>query len=204
MNNSGMWTLVATVAAAMLSAALIRIIRPLLLRHALARPNARSSHQLPTPQGAGIAVVAATLAVAGTIIALMDASAAQFPMAVFAATLFIAVVGCADDLRSLPVVTRLVLQASAVAAILLAAPADLRVVPAVPFVPAVPLLPAEPVRMPDDPPQFEKKTANESDPPAATSTDNLRRPAHVLRMLVRPFVSSSLLVVLRSCRIRGF
>jgi UDP-N-acetylmuramyl pentapeptide phosphotransferase/UDP-N-acetylglucosamine-1-phosphate transferase len=133
MNNSGMWTLVATVAAAMLSAALIRIIRPLLLRHALARPNARSSHQLPTPQGAGIAVVAATLAVAGTIIALMDASAAQFPMAVFAATLFIAVVGCADDLRSLPVVTRLVLQASAVAAILLAAPADLRVVPAVPF-----------------------------------------------------------------------
>jgi UDP-N-acetylmuramyl pentapeptide phosphotransferase/UDP-N-acetylglucosamine-1-phosphate transferase len=133
MNNSGMWTLVATVAAAMLSAALIRIIRPLLLRHALARPNARSSHQLPTPQGAGIAVVAATLAVAGTIIAWMDASAAQFPMAVFAATLFIAVVGFADDLRSLPVVTRLVLQASAVAAILLAAPADLRVVPAVPF-----------------------------------------------------------------------
>jgi UDP-N-acetylmuramyl pentapeptide phosphotransferase/UDP-N-acetylglucosamine-1-phosphate transferase len=133
MNNSGMWTLVATVAAAMLSAALIRIIRPLLLRHALARPNARSSHQLPTPQGAGIAVVAATLAVAGTIIAWMDASAAQFPMAVFAAMLFIAVVGFADDLRSLPVVTRLVLQASAVAAILLAAPADLRVVPAVPF-----------------------------------------------------------------------
>ena len=51
-------------------------------------------------------------------------------MAVFAATLFIAVVGFADDLRSLPVVTRLVLQASAVAAILFAAPADLRVVPA--------------------------------------------------------------------------
>ena len=31
-------------------------IRPLLLRHALATPNARSSHRVPTPQGAGIAV----------------------------------------------------------------------------------------------------------------------------------------------------
>jgi len=59
--------LLATVTAAMLSAALIRIIRPLLLKHAMARPNARSSHRLPTPQGAGIAVMAATLAVAGVI-----------------------------------------------------------------------------------------------------------------------------------------
>jgi UDP-N-acetylmuramyl pentapeptide phosphotransferase/UDP-N-acetylglucosamine-1-phosphate transferase len=128
-----MWTLVAMVAAAMLSAALIRVIRPLLLRHALARPNGRSSHRLPTPQGAGIAVVAATLTVAGAVIAWADTSTAHFPMAVFASTLFIAVVGFADDLRSMPVVTRLVLQACAVAAILFAAPADLRIVPAVPF-----------------------------------------------------------------------
>jgi UDP-N-acetylmuramyl pentapeptide phosphotransferase/UDP-N-acetylglucosamine-1-phosphate transferase len=128
-----MWTLMAMVAAAMLSAVLIRLIRPLLLKHALARPNGRSSHRLPTPQGAGIAVVAATLAVAGAIIAWVDTSGAHFPTAVFAATLFIAVVGFADDLRSMAVVTRLVLQASAVAAILFAAPADLRIVPAVPF-----------------------------------------------------------------------
>ena len=128
-----MWMLLATVTAAMLSAALIRIIRPLLLKHALARPNARSSHRLPTPQGAGIAVMAATLAVAGVIIVGVDTSGAHFPAAVFAATLFIAVVGFADDLRSMPVVTRLVLQASAVAAILLAAPADLRIVPTVPL-----------------------------------------------------------------------
>ena len=75
----------------------------------------------------------ATLAVAGSIIAWLGTSGAHFPVAVFAATLFIAVVGFADDLRSMPVVTRLVLQASAVAAILLAAPADLRIVPAVPL-----------------------------------------------------------------------
>jgi UDP-N-acetylmuramyl pentapeptide phosphotransferase/UDP-N-acetylglucosamine-1-phosphate transferase len=128
-----MWTLVAMAAAAMLSTALIRIVRPLLLKYALARPNGRSSHRLPTPQGAGIAVVAATLTVAGAIIARVDTSGADFPTAIFAATLFIAVVGFADDLKSLSVVTRLVLQASAVAAILAAAPADFRVVPAVPF-----------------------------------------------------------------------
>ena len=128
-----MWMLLATVTAAMLSAALIRIIRPLLLKHVLARPNARSSHRLPTPQGAGIAVMAATLVVAGTIIAGVDTPGAHFPTAVFVAALFIAVVGFADDLRSMPVMARLVLQASAVAAILLAAPTDLRVLPAVPF-----------------------------------------------------------------------
>ena len=47
-------------------------IRPLLLQHALARPNARSSHRVPTPQGAGIAVIAATLVVAGAIMACAD------------------------------------------------------------------------------------------------------------------------------------
>ena len=133
MSNSGLWMLAATVTAAMLSAALIRILRPLLLKHALAKPNARSSHRLPTPQGAGIAVMAATLAVASVIIARVDSPGAHFPAAVFVAALFVAAVGFADDLRSMPVVTRLVLQASAVAAILLAAPADLRIVPAVPL-----------------------------------------------------------------------
>ena len=134
MSNSGIGlALLGTVAAAILSAALIRAIRPLLHKHAMARPNARSSHRVPTPQGAGIAVIAATLVVAGTIIAWTDTPTSLFPLAVFAATLFIAVVGFADDLRSMTVVMRLVLQAIAVAAILLAAPADLRIVPAVPL-----------------------------------------------------------------------
>ena len=45
----------------------------LLLRVALAKPNARSSHRIPTPQGAGIAVVTATLVVAAVSIALIGA-----------------------------------------------------------------------------------------------------------------------------------
>jgi UDP-N-acetylmuramyl pentapeptide phosphotransferase/UDP-N-acetylglucosamine-1-phosphate transferase len=134
MTNSELWlALLAAVAAAILSAGLIRVIRPLLLKHALAKPNTRSSHRIPTPQGAGIAVIAATLVVAGFIIACTNTSNSNFPVAVFGATLFIAVVGFADDLKSIPVPTRLTLQAISVGAILFAAPGDLRIVPAVPF-----------------------------------------------------------------------
>src|SRR5438477_13035028 len=46
-------------AAAALTVASIALLYPVLERHALARPNARSSHREPTPQGGGIAVIAA-------------------------------------------------------------------------------------------------------------------------------------------------
>ena len=52
-------------AAAVFSAFLIVILRPLLGRYAPAQPNARSSHKTPTPQGGGIAVIATTIAVSG-------------------------------------------------------------------------------------------------------------------------------------------
>ncbi|MGB9114691.1 MraY family glycosyltransferase [Bradyrhizobium sp.] len=134
MTISELWlALLAIVAAAMLSAGVTWAIRPLLLKHALAKPNARSSHRIPTPQGAGIAVIAATLAVAVSIVAGTDTPGSNFPIAVFGATLFIAVVGFADDLKSIPVLTRLVLQAIAVGVILFASPSDLRIAPAVPF-----------------------------------------------------------------------
>ena len=45
--------------AAVTCAILIVVLYPWLARYALARPNARSSHRTPTPQGGGIAVVAA-------------------------------------------------------------------------------------------------------------------------------------------------
>jgi UDP-N-acetylmuramyl pentapeptide phosphotransferase/UDP-N-acetylglucosamine-1-phosphate transferase len=123
----------AVVAAAVISAGLTWAIRPLLLRHALAKPNARSSHRIPTPQGAGIAVTGATLVVAGTIVALADTTHVNVPVAIFAASLFIAIVGFADDVKSIPVVPRLVLQAAAVCAILFAAPSDLRIASSCPL-----------------------------------------------------------------------
>jgi len=118
---------------ASLAAGIIWAIRPLLLRHALARPNARSSHRVPTPQGAGIAVIAATLLAAGAIMAWGGTIDFKIPVAVFGASLFIAIVGFADDVKSIPVLPRLLLQAAAVGAIVLTASGDLRIVPACPL-----------------------------------------------------------------------
>jgi UDP-N-acetylmuramyl pentapeptide phosphotransferase/UDP-N-acetylglucosamine-1-phosphate transferase len=125
-------SLSAIVLAAMLSACMIWAIRPVLLRHALAKPNARSSHRVPTPQGAGIAVIVATLAIAGAAIAFAG-SGATFPALVFGATIFITLVGAADDIKTIAVIPRLILQGLAVGAVLYAASGDLRIIPACPL-----------------------------------------------------------------------
>jgi UDP-N-acetylmuramyl pentapeptide phosphotransferase/UDP-N-acetylglucosamine-1-phosphate transferase len=117
-------------AAALICAALIVLLRPMLQRYALARPNARSSHTIPTPQGAGVAVIAATLLVAGASAGLAGAT---IPIWLFAAVIFIAIVGFVDDVRPIAVVPRLLLQTAAVGAVLLAAPAEMRIVPWLPF-----------------------------------------------------------------------
>jgi UDP-N-acetylmuramyl pentapeptide phosphotransferase/UDP-N-acetylglucosamine-1-phosphate transferase len=126
--------LFAVVLAASLSALMTSAIRPLLLRHVLADPNERSSHRIPTPQGGGIAVIAATLIVATlTIVSVGPINLAAVPLAVFGATLFIALVGLADDVKSIAVLPRLLLQAAAVGTIILAAPDDARIVSACPL-----------------------------------------------------------------------
>src|ERR1700743_48849 len=126
-------SLVALAAAALLSAAIIRAIWPLLQRYALARPNARSSHRVPIPQGAGLAVIAATLLVVCAVMIATGAAELKIPAALFAATLFIALVGLADDIKSIAVLARLVLQGAAGAAIVFTASSDLRLVPACPL-----------------------------------------------------------------------
>jgi UDP-N-acetylmuramyl pentapeptide phosphotransferase/UDP-N-acetylglucosamine-1-phosphate transferase len=129
------WELMLPVAlaAAVISAIVIRLIRPQLLKHALAKPNARSSHQIPTPQGAGIAVIAAALVIAAFAFALIPDASSNFPAMLFGATLFMAALGFADDIKPVPVLPRLLLQAIAVGAIVLTSPSDLRIVSAVPF-----------------------------------------------------------------------
>jgi UDP-N-acetylmuramyl pentapeptide phosphotransferase/UDP-N-acetylglucosamine-1-phosphate transferase len=126
-------SLSAAAAAAVLSALMTWAVRPLLLRHALAKPNARSSHRVPTPQGAGIAVIAATLAVAGVTVACVAAAQENIPAAIFAATLFIALVGFTDDVKFIPVLPRLILQAVAVGVIVFTAPHDLRIASSCPL-----------------------------------------------------------------------
>jgi UDP-N-acetylmuramyl pentapeptide phosphotransferase/UDP-N-acetylglucosamine-1-phosphate transferase len=126
----------ATVAfAALLSALLIVLLRPLLVRYAMAKPNARSSHTTPTPQGGGIAVVAATIGG-------FCAAAPFFPgaallsgplLTTFAAVVLVAGVGAADDIHSIAVVPRLLLQALAVVVVIFALPDELRVVAFLPW-----------------------------------------------------------------------
>jgi len=102
------------VAAALICAGLIVLLRPLLQRYALARPNARSSHITPTPQGGGIAVMAAT-AIAAALTGLLGAPFPGDTIAVVLVAAFcLAVVGMIDDLRPIPVVPRLALQFAAV------------------------------------------------------------------------------------------
>jgi UDP-N-acetylmuramyl pentapeptide phosphotransferase/UDP-N-acetylglucosamine-1-phosphate transferase len=125
------FNLAAAVVAAIACAAMIQLLKPWLQRYALARPNARSSHVMPTPQGAGIAVIAATLMVAGSAAGLTKLG---FEPVLFAATIFIALVGFADDIKPIPVLPRLLLQAAAVGAVVFAAPSELRAAPIVPLV----------------------------------------------------------------------
>jgi UDP-N-acetylmuramyl pentapeptide phosphotransferase/UDP-N-acetylglucosamine-1-phosphate transferase len=121
---------IAPIAAGVLCAGLVVLLFPVLRRYALARPNARSSHLAPTPQGGGIAVIAATMLVAAALAAVMDFA---IPLTLFGAMLVVALVGFADDVRPIPVLPRLALQAAVVVAVLLASPAELRVFPALPI-----------------------------------------------------------------------
>ncbi|HEY1473397.1 MAG TPA: glycosyl transferase [Pseudolabrys sp.] len=121
-------------AAAVVSAVLVALLQPLLRRHALAHPNARSSHKTPTPQGGGIAVIAATVGVVVASALFGGPCLGGHPVwLVLAATVFIALVGAFDDIRSIAVLPRLILQMVGVAIVLAALPSDLRVVPFFPY-----------------------------------------------------------------------
>src|SRR5262245_58333098 len=97
---------VVAVLAGLLSAGLIVVLMPWLKAYALARPNARSSHREPTPQGGGIAVIVATLAAAWLGVSLADPAGAAAPggfLALSIAVLALAATGAVDDIRPLSV-----------------------------------------------------------------------------------------------------
>ncbi|MGE0565665.1 MAG: glycosyl transferase [Pseudolabrys sp.] len=122
------------IGSALVSAALIAVLFPLLRRYALARPNARSSHTEPTPQGGGIAVIAATLAVSAAAVAFSAPAPPFQPLAiVFAATALMAVIGVVDDIRSMSIAPRLVAQAALVGFVLATLPSEYRLIEVLPW-----------------------------------------------------------------------
>ena len=123
-------------AAIVLSATLIVALMPLLARYALARPNARSSHIVPTPQGGGIAVVGAVLllAIPATLyLPGFDASQTQQLALLLGATATLAFVGAIDDIRTIEALPRLLFQFLAVGVVVVLLPEEVRVVPGLPL-----------------------------------------------------------------------
>jgi UDP-N-acetylmuramyl pentapeptide phosphotransferase/UDP-N-acetylglucosamine-1-phosphate transferase len=118
-------------AAALLCAVLIFLLKPLLVRFLLARPNARSSHQRATPQGAGIAIMLAVLAVLGAstvmFAPLRDAMPSLWP--VLAAAAALTVLGMIDDARHVPAAWRLIGHIAAALVMVASLPADFRLLP---------------------------------------------------------------------------
>jgi UDP-N-acetylmuramyl pentapeptide phosphotransferase/UDP-N-acetylglucosamine-1-phosphate transferase len=117
------------------SAALIVTLLPMFRRYALARPNARSSHKIPTPQGGGLAVVLAVAIALGADALLLGAG--QLPLAgmlpLGAAVVVLTVIGAVDDIFPLAPLWRLVIQAAAVTLTVATMPEELRAVPFLPL-----------------------------------------------------------------------
>jgi len=116
--------------AAALATALIYFFRPLLIRYLLAHPNARSSHAVATPQGAGVTVILALLIVAVAAWMLWGARGDAVTLVpVLAAAAGLTVLGLADDARALPVGWRLLGQTLAALVMVLSLPEGLRLFP---------------------------------------------------------------------------
>ena len=124
------------VLAAATCAVLIWLLMPLFRRYAMARPNARSSHSVPTPQGGGTAVIAGALvalAAAALVFTPFTAAAVQQLYWLGGSAIFLAAIGAADDIRPMDAAMKLFLQAVAVAAIVWSLPPNFHLVPWLPL-----------------------------------------------------------------------
>jgi UDP-N-acetylmuramyl pentapeptide phosphotransferase/UDP-N-acetylglucosamine-1-phosphate transferase len=113
--------------------ALIVLLMPLLARYALARPNARSSHRTPTPQGGGIAIVLVMVLTTSICTYFMSLPVSTIAC-VLVASVALGVVGAVDDIVTLRAMPRLVCQIAASVAVLAVLPASYRLVESVPLI----------------------------------------------------------------------
>jgi UDP-N-acetylmuramyl pentapeptide phosphotransferase/UDP-N-acetylglucosamine-1-phosphate transferase len=123
------------VASGALTYLLIIALQPVLRRYALAQPNARSSHTVPTPQGGGIAVVTSTIAVAVLAVALLPPLNVDLVRVapLFGMAAMLAMLGTTDDIHPMEALPRLLLQIAAVSVLIFSLPFELRVLSIVPW-----------------------------------------------------------------------
>jgi UDP-N-acetylmuramyl pentapeptide phosphotransferase/UDP-N-acetylglucosamine-1-phosphate transferase len=116
--------------AAALASALIYFLKPVRVRYLLAHPNARSSHSVATPQGAGVAVTLALLVICVVAWVLWRApEGAMALLPVLAAAFGLMILGLADDARALSVSWRLLGQTLAALVMAASLPESLRLFP---------------------------------------------------------------------------
>lgn len=120
---------------ALISCGLIIALRPFLTRYTLAQPTARSSHRKPTPQGGGIAVIGATIAVVtGLFLSTPELLNGLHQLTiVFCAVIVLTLVGVTDDIHPLGALPRLLLQVTAAILVVGAIPGELRPMPYLPW-----------------------------------------------------------------------
>ena len=116
--------------AAVVSAVMIAALMPLLRRYALARPNARSSHAVPTPQGAGAAIIAVPIVILAFGYLTQDQGEWQLLLAAGLAVL--ALTGGIDDVWPLPVWLRLLVQVLSAYLVVIARPELVQIFPLLP------------------------------------------------------------------------
>lgn len=127
--QSALWAILVVAGCASLSALLVFLLRPLLVRHLLAHPNARSSHKTATPQGAGLAVMASVFAGCALGILLWGQGAEPRLLGVLVAAAGLTLLGAIDDAHGLSVWSRLQGQLLAAIVVVGTLPEELRLFP---------------------------------------------------------------------------
>jgi UDP-N-acetylmuramyl pentapeptide phosphotransferase/UDP-N-acetylglucosamine-1-phosphate transferase len=127
--QSALWAALLVAGCAALSAVLIFFLRPILMRHLLAHPNDRSSHQTATPQGAGLAVMASVfVGCALGVVFWVDGSEPKL-LGVLLAAAGLTLLGAIDDATPLSIWSRLQGQFLAGIVVIGTLPEDLRLFP---------------------------------------------------------------------------
>lgn len=119
-------------------ALMIPRLMPLFTTYALSRPNARSSHRIPTPQGGGVPILASVLSLAGIAglagwLAATTVPVFQFYVLLLAGGLAMGLLGTLDDIQPLPATLRLTMQVILTALVVFGAPDEWRLVSGLPL-----------------------------------------------------------------------